>query len=94
MIKDSRSKMVEAEAGVIGKTSTEYVPEACFILVAVPAALNLVVTKDDGFGGKLPFTETDFGCNDLPVMLNGIEYRFYGELTLAPGERFIYVDNK
>lgn len=94
MIKDERSKMVEVEAGVLGKTSVEYVPEACFILVAVPAALNLVATKDDGFGGKLPFTEDDFGCNDLQVMINGVEYRFYGEMTIAPGERFVYVDNK
>jgi hypothetical protein len=92
MIKHENSRVVEVNAQKLDRTSVGYVPQACFIFVAVPAESTLEVKKDNGFGGKLPFTETDFGCNDLVVVYNEVEYRVFGEMTLASGERFIYIN--
>lgn len=75
-----------------GKTSTGDVPQGDLILIAVPAAYNYIVTKDNGFGGKTAFDETNFGCNNLAVIYNGVEYRLFGELAMVSGERFIYID--
>ena len=92
MIKDPRSKIVEINAQVLERTPLGHVEQACFIFAAVPAESSLTVSKDNGFGGKLEFSEEDFGCNDLVVVLDEIEYRVFGELALVSGDRFIYID--
>ena len=92
MIKNENSFMAEELPQTKGKTSTGDVPQGDLILIAVPAAYNYIVTKDNGFGGKTAFDETNFGCNNLPVMYNGVEYRLFGELAMVSGERFIYID--
>lgn len=91
MIKDERSSMKEAE-GQIEKASVGVVPEACFIVVAVPKNSGLVATKDNGLGGKVAFDESVIGANGTEVVFNGAVYKLYGEITLMSGERFIYVD--
>ena len=74
------------------RTCLGVVPEACYIIVGVPTLCEYKVTKDNGMGGKVEFDEESFGCNGLKIMLDDIEYSIYGELTLIPGERFIYID--
>jgi hypothetical protein len=92
MLKNPNSKVVEAVPGNLSKTSLGVVPEACFIVVAVPAAGDFLVTKDNGLGGKVAFNEDDFGANNATVIYNNIEYKIFGELAIASGERFIYID--
>ena len=74
------------------KTSIGVVPEACYIIVAVPALCEYTVVKDNGMGGQVEFSEEDFGCNNLSVMINDLEYKIFGEITLVSGERFIYIN--
>ena len=92
MIKNQNSFMAEELPQIKDKTSIGNAPQGDLILVAVPAAYNFIVTKDNGFGGKVAFDEANFGCNNLPVMYNGVEYRLFGELAMVSGERFIYID--
>ena len=73
------------------KTSLGVVPEACYIVVAVPKESNFVAYKDNGFGVLAPFNEEILGANGLEVKYNDVDYVLYGEFTLVSGERFIYV---
>jgi hypothetical protein len=90
MIKHDNAVMQEA-AGSFDKASVGIVPEACYIVIAVPKNLNLVATKDNGLGGKVAFDESVIGANGIEVVFDGIVYNLYGEITLISGERFIYV---
>jgi hypothetical protein len=92
MIRHEKSRVIEVNAQVLGRTSIGNVPQECFIFIAVPADSNLVAYKDNGFGGKLPFTEDDFGCNGINVVYEEAQYLVFGELTLSSGERFIYIN--
>jgi hypothetical protein len=92
MIKHGNSKMVEETPQKKSRVSLGVVPEACYIIVVVPAACGYSVTKDNGMGGRVNFNEEDFGANGLAVKYNDIDYLIYGELTLISGERFIYID--
>jgi hypothetical protein len=69
------------------------VSEGSFIVVAVPALFNFVVTKDNGFGGKVAFDESIIGANGIDVKFDDIPYRLYGEFVLVSGNRQIYIAN-
>lgn len=75
----------------VNKQSIGVVPEACFIVVAIPAESNFVATKDNGLGEQMPFDESIVGANGIQVDLGGKMYRVYGEMTIVSGERFIYI---
>ena len=44
------------------------------------------------FGGKAPFNPEDSGANGIDMTINGILYKLYGQILLAQGEIFIYID--
>lgn len=61
-------------------------------IVIVPTSKNYTVTKDDGLGGKVPFDEETSGANGIDITINTIPCKLYGEILIAQGEKFIYVD--
>lgn len=92
MLQHSDSFIVKEEPKAKDKTSIGSVPEACFIIVAIPASYGLTAKKDSGMGDKVQFSESDFGCNGASVIYNNVEYYLFGEITLVAGERFIYIE--
>ena len=63
------------------------------LIVVVPASKGYTVTKDNGFGGKVPFDEDLFGSsNGIPMNINGVDYLLYGEAMTAAGQLFFYID--
>ena len=85
------------KCSTMGKTSLglEEETNACdYLVVAVPASKNYVVTKDNGIGGKVKFDETNVtGSSDgLNIIIDGIEYLLYGECIVSPSEIFFYID--
>ena len=63
------------------------------LIVVVPASKRYTVTKDNGFGGKVPFDEDLFGSsNGIPMNINGVNYLLYGEAMTAAGQLFFYID--
>ena len=93
MITHENSVMTVKEPATLGRVSMGNIPADVWVIVAVPAASGLVVSKDDGFGGKVKFEEEDlYGCNNLSVNYNGVEYKVYGELQLATATRYIHIN--
>jgi hypothetical protein len=74
------------------KTSLGFIPEGCYIVVAVPALCEYDVKKDNGMGGQVEFDESTFGVNGVSVIFDDLEYKIFGELTIMSGERFIYIN--
>lgn len=94
MHKEEPTTMDKTSAGLASDTA-----EGDYVLIAVPVSRGYTVTKDDGIGGKCPFTTDDVnegiisGANgDIKLNISGIEYALYGEILLAQGERFFYID--
>ena len=97
MITHNDSMMIPSTPMSKDKVSLGFVPEGCYMVVAVPALSELVVTKDNGMGGKVEFTTSEApGANGVEVTysVNGedVVYKLYGELALVSGERFVYID--
>ena len=84
--------VVEAEVATMDKTSLGLMPSGALSIVAVPADSDLVVTKDNGFGSRIPFDEEILGVNGMLVDFNGSYYIVFGELLLADAELFFYID--
>lgn len=91
MIKE-HGVVVEAEVAVMDKTSLGLMPSGALSIIAVPADSDLVVTKDNGFGSRIPFDEEILGVNGMLVDFNGSYYKVFGELLLADAELFFYID--
>ncbi len=96
--KDITIEMIKHEESVIQtslepleKASMGNVPEACFMIVAIPKESGFVAMKDNGFGGLIPFDESILGVNGIEVKYDDVDYVIYGEFSLVSGERFIYV---
>ena len=92
-------EMLNNDTGVISTRPGERpsitlgnVQQGSYIVVAVPALYNYVVTKDNGFGGKVAFDESIIGANGIDVKFDGIAYRIYGEFVLVGGNRQIYIE--
>ena len=94
--------MHRVEPTTMGKTSAGLASDTAegdYVLIAVPVSRGYTVTKDDGIGGKSPFTtdDTDEGIisganGDIKLNISGIEYALYGEVLIAQGELFFYID--
>ena len=84
----------EAEERVEGKIDLGegLLPEGTYLLCAVRADLDIVATKDDGFGGHVAFYEEVCGANGVVVEFDGVQYRLYGEFTLTDVAWYIYMD--
>ena len=74
----------------LGLASTTSVGD--YQIVIVPASNNYTVTKDNGLGGKTGFNEETSGANGIDITINTIACKLYGEILIAQGETFIYVD--
>jgi hypothetical protein len=92
-------EMLNNDTGVISTRPGERpvlslgnVKPGSYIIVAVPALYNYVVTKDNGFGGKVAFDESIIGANGIDVKFYGIAYRIYGEFVLVGGGRQIHIE--
>ena len=94
--KDITIEMIKHEESSINetkdKTSLGIVPEACFMIVAIPKESNLIAMKDNGFGGLIPFDESVLGVNGIEVKYDDVDYLVFGEFSLVSGERFIYIE--
>ena len=82
----------------LASTTTKY----DYLIVAVPASKNYTVTKDNGFGSKVPFTTNGVmgddiatGANgDITLNISGVNYKLYGEVLIAQGEISFYIDEQ
>lgn len=62
------------------------------LVVAIPADRDLVAYKDNGFGGKVPFSTSVMGANGMELKINDIKYKLYGEFITVGGELKIYIE--
>ena len=79
----------------LGKTSlglASTTSEMDYQIVVVPKANNYTVTKDNGLGGKTVFSTETAGANGIDITIDTVAYKLYGEVLIAQGETFIYVD--
>ena len=83
--------VIKTTEEALDKTSLGQVPEAAYMVIAIPESAGFVAKKDDGFGGLVPFDESSMGANGVKADFDGVSYLIYGELALAKGERFIYI---
>ena len=74
----------------LGKYSQTAVGD--YAIVVVPTSKNYTVTKDNGLGGKVPFDEDTSGANGIDITVNTVPCKLYGEILIAQGEKFIYID--
>lgn len=83
-------------ATTMERTSFEVVPENAFLLIAVPSDSGLVVTMDNGIGGKVKFESTTPNSNgENTVTIDGIAYGLYGQYApfdLPNESTFFYID--
>lgn len=89
------SKLTKSTPHTLGKTSlglASTTAESDYQIVIVPAANNYAVTKDNGLGGKTVFDEETAGANGIDITINTVPCKLYGEILIAQGETFIYVD--
>ena len=95
MIKNC-SQLVHGEVKTMGRTSLglpSQTTEGDYCIVLVPKESGYTVTKDNGIGGKVRFNTNHAGANgDVELTVNNVVYKVYGEILLAQGQMFIYVD--
>ena len=88
-------KLTKSTPHTLGKTSlglASTTAESDYQIVIVPTANNYAVTKDNGFGGKTVFDEETAGANGIDITINTVPCKLYGEILIAQGETFIYVN--
>ena len=88
-------KLTKSVPHTLGKTSLGLASTTAvgdYTIVIVPASNNYTVTKDNGLGGKMEFDEETCGANGIDIVINTIACKLYGEILIAQGEKFIYVD--
>lgn len=62
------------------------------LTIAIPNDWNLVAMKDDGFGGKVPFSTSVMGVNNIKLNIDGIRYKIYGEFITTGGDIKIHIE--
>lgn len=63
------------------------------VVVLIPYDWEYTATKDNGFGGKVPFSTTIQGYNgDVFKYDDGMKYKTYGELMAVEGKIKIYIE--
>ena len=92
MIRDARSQFEIMEPKAIGEKALEEVPEYALIVILVPEAAGLKVTKNNGMGSRVRFDEETLGANGVRFVMDEIEYLLYGEFAIVSGERKIFID--
>lgn len=85
--------IVSVSAGRMGKTSCGVMEEGDKVVVLIPVDTSYTATKDNGFGGQMPFSTAILGSNgENTVEIDGVKYRAYGEMMTTEGEMFVYVN--
>jgi hypothetical protein len=93
LMQDERNVMEELEPKSIGEISLGDIPDFALIVVLVPEAAELRVTKNNGMGSRVEFDETSVaGANGIPFVMDDIAYLLYGEFASISGERKIFID--
>lgn len=93
MLVSPENHIVSVSAGKMGKTSCGSMKEGDKVVVLVPVDTSYEATKDNGFGGHMPFSTQIMGSNgENIVTVDGVQYRAYGEMMTTEGEMFVYVD--
>lgn len=88
-------KLTKTTPHTLGKTSLGLYNDTAtgdYQIIVVPAVKNYTVTKDNGIGGKVPFSEETAGANGIDITINTVPCKLYGEMLIAQGETFIYID--
>lgn len=93
MLVSPENHIVSVSAGKMGKTSCGVMEEGDKVVVLIPVDTSYVATKDNGFGGQMPFNSNILGSNgENVVTIDGVQYRAYGEMMTTEGEMFVYVN--
>lgn len=93
MLVSPDNHIVSVSAGKMGKTSCGNMQEGDKVVVLIPVDTAYEATKDNGFGGQMPFNTSLLGSNgENIVTIDGVQYRAYGEMMTTEGELFIYVN--
>ena len=88
-------KLTKSAPSTLGKTSLGKYSQTSvgdYQIIVVPTDKNYTVTKDNGLGGKGIFDEDTSGANGIDIIVNKIPCKLYGEILVAQGETFIYID--
>ena len=88
-------KLTKSAPSTLGKTSLGKYSQTSvgdYQIIVVPTDKNYTVTKDNGLGGKGIFDEDTSGANGIDIIINTIPCKLYGEILVAQGETFIYID--
>lgn len=71
------------------------VAEGDRLVIAIPVDCDLRAMKDDGLGGRMPFSTSIMGANgEVEVKIEGIKYRIFGEFVVVNGNLKIYIENE
>lgn len=93
MLVSPENHIVSVSSGKMGKTSCGVMEEGDKVVVLIPVDTPYAATKDNGFGGQMPFNSQLLGSNgENIVTIDGVQYRAYGEMMTTEGEMFIYVN--
>lgn len=93
MLVSPENHIVSVSAGKMGKTSCGVMEEGDKVVVLIPLESSYSATKDNGFGGQMPFNTQILGSNgENVVTIDGVQYRAYGEMMTTEGEMFIYIN--
>ncbi len=93
MLVSSENHIVSVSAGKMGKTSCGIMEEGDKVVVLIPVDESYTATKDNGFGGQMPFSTQIMGSNGEDIVtIDGVQYRAYGEMMTTEGEMFVYVN--
>lgn len=93
MLVSPENHIVSVSAGKMGKTSCGVMEEGDKVVVLIPVDTSYQATKDNGFGGQMPFNSQILGSNGENIVeIDGLQYRAYGEMMTTEGEMFVYVN--
>lgn len=93
MLVSPENHIVSVTSGKMGKTSCGVMEEGDKVVVLIPVDTPYSATKDNGFGGQMPFNSQILGSNgENIVTIDGLKYRAYGEMMTTEGEMFVYVN--
>ena len=93
MLVSPENHIVSVSSGKMGKTSCGVMEEGDKVVVLIPVDTDYTATKDNGFGGQMPFNSQILGSNgENIVTIDGVQYRAYGEMMTTEGEMFVYVN--
>lgn len=93
MLVSPENHIISVSSGRMGKTSCGVMEEGDKVVVLIPVDTDYKATKDNGFGGQMPFNSQILGSNgENIVTIDGVKYRAYGEMMTTEGEMFVYVN--